>query len=87
MITSVQCLPEDISSLPVPEATFQEAKCDYSGQLIVTPEMVVKKIKAVKDSYSPRVDGIHQKLLMETVEQISICKSVQLVIKRGMCSF
>ena len=30
---------EDISSLPVPDAKFQEAKSDYLGQLIVTPEM------------------------------------------------
>ena len=51
---------EDISSLPVP------------GQLIVTPEMVAKKIKSTKDNKSPGVDGILPKLLMETVEQISI---------------
>ena len=34
---------EDISSLPVPDAKFQEAKSDYLGQLIVTPEMVARK--------------------------------------------
>ena len=28
---------EDISSLPVPDAKFQEAKSDYLEQLIVTP--------------------------------------------------
>ena len=44
---------KDISSLPVPGATFQEAKSDYLGQLIVTPEMVAKKIKAMKDNKSP----------------------------------
>ena len=49
---------EDISSLPVPDAKFQEAKWDYLGQLIVTPEMVAKKIKAMKDNKSPGVDGI-----------------------------
>ena len=54
------------------------------GQLIVTPEMVAKKIKAVKDNRSPGVDGIPSKILMETVQQISIpLASVQLVIKRG----
>ena len=37
---------EDTSSLPVPDAKFQEAKSDYLMQLIVTPEMVAKKIKA-----------------------------------------
>ena len=44
---------ENISSLPVPEAKFQEAKSDYLEQLIVTPEMVAKKIKAMKDNKSP----------------------------------
>ena len=34
---------EGISSLPVPDAIFLEAKLDYLGQLIVTPEMVVRK--------------------------------------------
>ena len=34
--------------------------------------MVAKKIKAMKDNKSPGVDGIPPKLLMETVEQISI---------------
>ena len=34
---------EDISSVPVPDAKFQEAKSEYSGQLIATPEMVAKK--------------------------------------------
>ena len=79
---------EDISLLPVPDAEFQEAKSDYLGQLIVTPEMVAKKIKAIKDTKSAGVDGIPPKLLMETVEQISraytTCKSV---IKRGSGSF
>ena len=37
---------EDIGSLPVPDAKIQEAKSDYLGQLIVTPEMVAKTIKA-----------------------------------------
>ena len=71
MDTSVQCL-EDISSLPVPDATFQEAKSDYLGQLIVTPQMVAKKIKTMKDNKSPGVVRIPPKLLMETVEQIII---------------
>ena len=34
--------------------------------------MVTKKIKAMKDTKSPGVDGIPQTILMETVEQISI---------------
>ena len=52
MVTSVQCLPEMIlliiSSLPIPDANFQEAKSDYLGLLLVTPEMVAKTIKAMK---------------------------------------
>ena len=35
---------EHISSLPIPDAKFQEAKSYYLGQLIVTPEMIAKKI-------------------------------------------
>ena len=72
---------EDISSLPVLDAKFQEVKSDYLGQLIVTPEMVAKKINAMKDNKSPGVDGIPPNLLIETIEQISTtCKSVQLVM-------
>ena len=63
---------EDISSLPVADAKFQGAKSDCLGLLVVTPELVAKKIKAMKDNKSPGVDGIPPKLLMETVEQISI---------------
>ena len=54
------------------DAKFQEAKSVYLRPLIVTPEMVAKKIKAMKDNKSPGVDGIPPKLLMETIEQISI---------------
>ena len=63
---------EDISSLPVQDAKFQETKSDYLGRLIVTPEMVAKKIKAMKYNKSPGVDGIPPILLMETLEQFGI---------------
>ena len=69
MVTSVQCLPQRIL---VPDAKFQEVKSDYLGQLIVTPEMLAKKIRAMKDNKSPGVDGIPPRLLMETVEQVII---------------
>ena len=52
---------EDISSLPVADAKCQEAKPDYLGPLVLTPEMVAKKIKAMKDNKSPGVDGIPPK--------------------------
>ena len=62
MVTSVQCFTwEDISSLPVPYAKFQEVKSDYLGHLIVTQEMVAKKIKATTDCKSPGVNGIPPK--------------------------
>ena len=63
-----------------PYAKFQEAKSDYFRQLIVTPEMVTKKIKAMKDNKSPGFYEIPPKLLMETAEQTvyTTCKSVRL---------
>ena len=80
---------EDISSLPVPDVKFQEAKSDYLWQLIVTPEMVAKKIKAMKDNKSPGLEGIPLKLLMETVEQISIPLAIvfNLSLKEGVVPF
>ena len=61
MDTSVQCLSER-----------KLVHYQFQMQLIVTPEMVGKKIKAMKDNKSPGVDGIPPKLLMETVQKISI---------------
>ena len=80
---------EDISSLPVADAKFQEAKSDYLGPLVVTPELVAKKIKAMKDNKSLGVDGIPPKLLMETVEQISIplARVFNLSLKEGVVPF
>ena len=51
--------------------------------------MVAKKIKAMKDNKSPGVDGIPAKLLMETVEQISIplARVFNLSIKEGVVPF
>ena len=80
---------EDISSLQVPDAKFQEAKSNYLGQLIETPEMVGTKIKAMKDNKSPGVGGIPPRLLMETVEQISIplARVFKLSLKEGVNPF
>ena len=88
MVISVQCLPK-ISSLPVADAKFQEAKSDYLGPLVVTPEMLAKKIKAMKDNKSPGVDEIPPKLLMETEEQISIplARIFNLSLKEGVVPF
>ena len=38
--------------------------------MFVTPEMIAKKIKKMKDNKSPGVDGNPPKLLKEIVEQI-----------------
>ena len=78
---------EHISSLPV--IIFQKAKSDYLGPSIVTPEMVAKKIKPMKDNKSPGVDGIPPKLLMETVQQISIplARVFNLSLKEGVVPF
>ena len=38
---------EDTSSLSVPYANFQDAKSDYLAQVIVNPQTVAKKIKAM----------------------------------------
>ena len=80
---------EDISSLPVADAKFQGAKSDYLGPLVVTPELIAKKIKAMKDNKSPGVDGIPPTLLMETVEQISIplARVFNLSLKEGVVPF
>ena len=62
---------EDISSLPVPFTKFKGNKSEHLGQLFVTPEMIAKKIKKMKNNKSPGVDGIPTKLLKEIVDQIS----------------
>ena len=51
---------QNISSLLVPDAKFQEAKSDYLNQFTVTPELVGKKIKAMKDNRSPVVEEFRQ---------------------------
>ena len=78
-----------ISSLPVPDAKFQENKSNNLGQLIVTPEMVAKKRKVMKDNKSPGMDGIPPKLLIGTVEQISIplARVFILSFKEGVVPF
>ena len=50
---------------------------------------MVKKIKAMNDNKSTGVDGIPPKLLMETVEQISIplSRAFNLSFKKGVVPF
>ena len=76
---------EDISSLPVPLTKFEGSKSEHLGQLFVTPEIIAKKIKKMKDK-SPGVDGIPSKLLKEIVEQIStpLAKFFNLSLEEGI---
>ena len=82
---------EDIGSLPVPVTKFEGDQSELKNlrQLFVTLEIIVKKIKKMKDNKSPGVDGIPPTLLKEIVEQIStpLAKSVQLVTRRKYSSF
>ena len=39
-----------ISALLVPEIKFEGRESDYLGELIVTPKMVAKKIRDIKDN-------------------------------------
>ena len=76
---------EDSSSLPVPVTKFEDDKSKHLGQLVVTPEMITKKIK-MKDNKSPGVDGIPSKLLKEIIEQISapLAKVFNLSLEEGI---
>ena len=66
---------EDISSLPVADAKFQGAKSDYLGPLVVTPELVAKKIKEMKDNKSPVVGlWLGWQILLNLVNMLSIAR-------------
>ena len=47
---------KDISSLPVPVTKFDGDKSDNLRQLFITPEIIAKKIKKIKDNKSPGVN-------------------------------
>ena len=77
---------EDISSLPVPFTKLEGNTSEHVGQLFVTPEIIAKKIKKMKENKSPGVDGIPPKLLKEIVEQIStpLAKLFNLSLEEGI---
>ena len=77
---------ENISSLPVPFTKFEGNTSEHLRQLFVTPVMIAKKIKKVKDNKSPGVDGIPAKLLKEIVKQIStpLAKLFNLSLEEGI---
>ena len=63
---------EDVSSLPLPARKCEDDESNHLGQLFVTPEMISKHIKMMKENKSPGVDGIPPKLLKESIDEISI---------------
>ena len=65
---------------------FEGDKSEHLGQLFVTPEIIAKTIKKMKDNKSPGVDGIPSKLLKEIAEQISIplAKVFKLSLEEGI---
>ena len=75
---------EDISTLPFTK--FEGSKSEHLGQLFVTPEMITKQIKKMKDNKSLGVEGIPPKLLKEIVEQIStpLAKLFNLSLEEGI---
>ena len=77
---------QDISSLPVPFTKFEGNKSEHLGQLFVTPEVIAKKIKKMKDNKSPGIDGLPPKLLKEIVEQIRtpLAKLFNLSLEEGI---
>ena len=77
---------EDISSLPIPFTKFEGNKSEHLRQLFVTPEMIAKKIKKMKDNKSPGVDGIQPKLFYKIVEQVStpLAKVFNLSLEEGI---
>ena len=79
-------ITEDIISLPVPFIKFESNKSEHLGQLFVTPEMIAKKTRKMKDNKSPGVDGIPPKLFKEIVEQIStpLAKVFNLSLEEGI---
>ena len=77
---------EDVSSLPLPARKFEGDESNQLGQLFVTPEMISKKIKMMRENKSPGVDGIPPQLLKEIIDEISIplANMFNLSLKEGI---
>ena len=61
---------EDISSLPVPFTKFEGSKSEHLGQLFVTPEMIAKNIKKMKDINHRELKGYHQNCLRKLLSKL-----------------
>ena len=54
---------KDMRSLPVLVTKFEGDKSEHLGQLFVTPEIIIKKIKKMKDINHLELIGYHENCL------------------------
>ena len=54
--------------------------------MVITPDMILAKLKKMKDNKSPGVDGISSKMLKEIAEEISVPLAIvfNLFIQEGI---
>ena len=71
---------EYISSLPLPDRKFEGDESNHLWQLFVTPEMISKHIKMIKEKKSPGNVGIPSHLSKEILNEISISLAIFLYI-------
>ena len=62
---------EDKNNLPVHEPLLAD-NVECLTNMLITPAMIVTKIKKLKDNKSPGIDGITPKLLKELAEEFSV---------------
>ena len=62
---------EDKNNLPVHESLLAD-NVECLTNMLITPDMIVTKIKKLKENKSPGIDGITPKLLKEIAEEISV---------------
>ena len=62
---------EDKNNLPVHEPLLAEY-VECLTNMLITPAMIVTKIKKLTNNKSPGIDGITPKSLKETAEEISV---------------
>ena len=62
---------EDKNNLPVHEPQLAD-NVECLTNMLITPAMIVTKIKKLKDNKSPGINGITPKLLKEIAEEISV---------------
>ena len=62
---------EDKGKLPtIPQMMGENEACIQ--HMVITPDMILAKLKKMKDNKSPGVDGISPKMLKEIAEEISV---------------